>query len=327
MKPQRWLPPALCLALPLAGMAWARPEGLSTWRSASILSAWAGCGALLASLVLMVRDPRLAAALGGLDSLYRWHHRSGTVGYCLLLIHPLALATDGLDESPQVAWQTLSPLAQDWPEWLGWLGLLLLMAGLASTFMPRLPYRRWRGLHYLLGLGVLLGLAHLWAILGGSAGVLGAIGIALAALGWRLVVSDFGALARPYRVSAVRHPATDLVEVTLAPCAAALAATPGQFVLAAFGDGEGFHGCREFHPFTVSGIGPGGVLKLDIKALGPCTRHLQHLTPGVTLRLEGPFGDFLAAAGDGPQLWLAGGIGIAPFLPCCAAGCPPSPPT
>jgi predicted ferric reductase len=116
-----------------------------------------------------------------------------------------------------VAWQTLSPLAQDWPEWLGWLGLLLLMAGLASTFMPRLPYRRWRALHYLLGLGVLLGLAHLWAILGGSLGVLGAIGIALAALGWRLVVSDFGALARPYRVSAVRHPATDLVEVTLAP--------------------------------------------------------------------------------------------------------------
>ena len=26
MKPQRWLPPALCLALPLAGMAWACPE-------------------------------------------------------------------------------------------------------------------------------------------------------------------------------------------------------------------------------------------------------------------------------------------------------------
>jgi predicted ferric reductase len=325
MKPQRWLPPALCLALPLAGMAWAWPVGLSPWRSVSILSAWAGCGALLASLVLMVRDPRFAAALGGLDSLYRWHHRSGTVGYCLLLIHPLALATDGLDESPQVAWQTLSPLAQDWPEWLGWLGLLLLMAGLASTFMPRLPYRRWRALHYLLGLGVLLGLAHLWAILGGSLGVLGAIGIALAALGWRLVVSDFGALARPYRVSAVRHPATDLVEVTLAPCAAALAATPGQFVLAAFGDGEGFHGCREFHPFTVSGIGPGGVLKLDIKALGPCTRHLQHLTPGVTLRLEGPFGDFLAAAGDGPQLWLAGGIGIAPFLAVLRSRLPAQP--
>lgn len=200
MKPQRWLPPALCLALPLAGMAWAWPTGLSAWRSASILSAWAGCGALLASLVLMVRDPRLAAALGGLDSLYRWHHRSGTVGYSLLLIHPLALAADALDESPRVAWQTLSPLAQDWPEWLGWLGLLLLMAGLASTFMPHLPYRRWRALHYLLGLGVLLGLAHLWAILGGSLGVLGAIGIALAALGWRLVVSDFGALARPYRL-------------------------------------------------------------------------------------------------------------------------------
>ena len=93
----------------------------------------------------------------------------------------------------------------------------------------------------------------------------------------------------------------------------------------AFGDGDGFHGCREFHPFTVSGIGPGGALKLDIKALGPCTRHLQHLTPGVTLRLEGPFGDFLAAAGDGPQLWLAGGIGIAPFLAVLRSRLPAQP--
>jgi hypothetical protein len=87
MKPQRWLPPPCASPAPgRHGLGLAR--GPFAWRSASILSAWAGCGALLASLVLMVRDPRFAAALGGLDSLYRWHHRSGTVGYCLLLIHP-----------------------------------------------------------------------------------------------------------------------------------------------------------------------------------------------------------------------------------------------
>ena len=111
------------LALPLAGMAWAwpGPERLAQ-RIASILSAWAGCGALLASLVLMVRDPRLAAALGGLDSLYRWHHRSGTVGYCLLLIHPLASLP--MASTNRRGWPgRRSPPAQDWPEWLGWLGL------------------------------------------------------------------------------------------------------------------------------------------------------------------------------------------------------------
>jgi hypothetical protein len=38
---------------------WAFPHGLGVWRGWAILSGWLGTGLLLASLLLMVREPRL----------------------------------------------------------------------------------------------------------------------------------------------------------------------------------------------------------------------------------------------------------------------------
>ena len=87
------------LAIPLISatlvgltVLWAFPENLGFWRSVAIVSGWAGCGLLAASLLLMIREARLAAWLGGLESMYLWHHRLGVSAYLVLLVHPLALA-------------------------------------------------------------------------------------------------------------------------------------------------------------------------------------------------------------------------------------------
>lgn len=313
----RFIAPRLVLFLPLLAVWWAFPEGLTLWRSLAIITAWAGTSLLVVNLLLMVRQPHLARLLGGLEPVYLWHHRSGMAAYLLLLSHPLALAIDGWLEAPPLAWEILSPWAQSWPIWLGWGALLLLMAGLATTFALHLPYRRWRGFHYALGLGVLLGLAHVYVLLGGDALLLWLLALALLALSWRLLASDLGGMSRPYRVATVTHPVEGMTEVTLMPSATALSVSPGQFVLVAFGDGAHFRGCGEFHPFTVSGIADNGALKLAIKALGPCSQRIQQIEPGVQVRLQGPFGTFL---GDGAtdtgaaQLWVAGGVGITPFI-------------
>lgn len=314
----RLITPALVLASPLAVVWWAFPEGLTPWRNVAIVTAWAGTALLVVNLLLMVRQPHLARLLGGLEPAYLWHHRSGMTAYLLLLSHPLALALDGWVEAPPLAWEILAPWSQSWPVWLGWVALLLLMTGLATTFALHLPYRRWRGFHYALGLGVVLGLAHIYALLGGAALLLWLSALALLALGWRLLASDLGAVSSPYRVAAVTHPVTGMIEATLIPSATALAVTPGQFVLVAFGDGVHFRGCGEFHPFTVSGIAAEGALKLAIKALGPCSQHIQELEPGVQVRVQGPFGNFLGDdspdTGAAAQLWVAGGVGITPFV-------------
>lgn len=312
---------ALCLAGPVL---WAWPEALPPWRATGIALGWAGSGLLLASLLLMLREPRLAQALGGLERMYRWHHGTGLAAYVLLLAHPLALAAQGWREGPAQAWATLAPAGD--ALWLGWAGLAGLMGGLAATFSPHLPYGRWRGLHALLGVAVLLGLAHVHALGIGQAGWLAAL-VAAGLLAWRWLREDAGLGARPYRVSAAQRQTPDVVEVTLAPLAGSppLRARPGQFVLAAFPPSPVFPGCGEFHPYTLSATGADGTLRLGIKALGDCTRRLQGIQPGAPARVEGPFGDFLVDRAPGPALWVAGGIGITPFLAALRAGPPEAP--
>lgn len=106
---RKWTAPDLAVTLSAGCVAWAYPDDLPPWRAIAIVVAGAGSGLLAASLVLMVRAPRLSRLFGGLEPMYRWHHRSGTIAYVLLLGHPLALAIDGLSESPQTAWGALAP--------------------------------------------------------------------------------------------------------------------------------------------------------------------------------------------------------------------------
>lgn len=311
--------PLLLLAATAGPVVWALPVGLSPARSLGIVLGWAGCGLLLASLLLMLREPRLAQWLGGLDRMYRWHHRAGMAAYVALLAHPLLLAADAWPAQPQLAWQTLSPLDQGWPVWFGWLALLLLMAGLAATFDRRIAYRSWRWLHVGLGVAVLCGLLHL-VLLGIEQPVWPLFGLAAVFLGWRIIGADFGLAARPYIVHRVSPVADGMVEITLKPLAGALPARPGQFALVAFFAGAGFRGCGEFHPFTVSAVDAAGEIRFGVKALGDCTRHLQTIVPGVLARVDGGFGGFLAERPAAPQLWVAGGIGITPFLAQLRAG-------
>ena len=288
-------------------------EPRAAMQSAGLLG-WLGAGLLSASLLLMVREPAFAAWFGGLERMYRWHHALGTLGYVALLAHVLALAAALLPESPAAAWRAVAPWTQDWTGIAGWLALVGLMAGLAGTFAMRLPYTFWRRLHLSLAAAVVLGLAHVVAVSGFSASAGLAVTPALVAIAWRLLRADRGMSARPYEVVTVSRPARDIVEVTLRPLGAPLSIAPGQFVMGAFFEGPRYRGCGEYHPFTVSGIGQGGLLTVTIKALGDCTRDIQALERGVAARIQGPYGAFLTGRPPVPELWIAGGIGITPFM-------------
>lgn len=292
---------------------WAFPHDLSSWRSASIVTGWIGCGLLLSSLFLMIREPRLAAWLGGLEPMYLWHHRFGVGAYLALLVHPLALAADAWEESATLAWSALSPWQQDWPVWLGWASLLCMMAGLVVSLLPRVPYAAWRKLHHLLTASVIFGGAHL-VVLGLDWPLIWAPLLATFFVLWRILRADYGWAAKPYAVTLAQRLGTDMVEVSLRPLAKQVTALPGQFVLVAFFRGPHFQGCGEYHPYTISAIHSNGALSLGIKALGDCTRHLQFIEAGVSARIQGPFGTFLEETLPGPSLWVAGGIGITPFL-------------
>lgn len=316
--------PGLVAIIALACVAWAWPTGLRPWRSVGIIVAWAGSGTLIASVLLMVRDPRSARVFGGIDAMYHWHHRSGTIAYALLLLHPLALAADAWFEAPHLAWQTLAPWHTDWPILFGWMSILLMMLGLAGSFAVALPYRVWRTLHYTLALAVIAGVAHAYFLLGNDPAFLALLILGVLALAVRLVLVDRGVTAHPYIVAAVERAADHVVELTLDAQAAAIAVEPGQFVLTAFHRDRGY---TEFHPFSVSAVGPRGRMRVAIKALGPCSRHVQDITQGTAVHVQGPFGTFLGSRNSGPQLWIAGGVGITPFVAALRARAPDDPTT
>ena len=220
------LSPLLAIAVTGGLTAWAFPDDLSPLRASGVVLGWIGCGLLLSSLALALREPRLASWLGGIDAMYFWHRWCGFAGYLVLLAHPLVLAAAFLPEAPVQAWQTVSPFSESWPVWTGWLSLIVLMCGLSATFAQRLAYRTRRILHAGMGAGVLIGLVHLM-LLGIDEPVEPILGAAAILLGWRAIRVDWGLGALPFVVSSVNPVADGVVEITLKPLADTLLAGPG----------------------------------------------------------------------------------------------------
>ena len=71
---------------------------------------------------------------------------------------------------------------------------------------------------------------------------------------------------------------------------------------------------REEHPFTISSPPGAAALGITVKALGDYTAALPAADIGAELLCEGPYKRFTPERGAGPHLFVAGGIGITPFL-------------
>jgi len=290
--------------------------------NAATASGLAALALWCASFVLMLRLPVLERMAGGLDRLYLWHHVCGVLTYLVVLAHPLVVAARGFAAG---GWHASAALATPPGEgaamWAGWLALGLLMAMMLATFLAPLAYSRWRRVHAIAAPAFLLGAAHAWALAGPASRVLLAAmtAIALAALSWRLALDRGWVRGHAYRVSRVAHPGRGLLDLDLHPEGAALDWRAGQFVFVAFRGGPDWRGCGEYHPYTIAGHADGGGLRMLIRALGTCTRRLQAVPVGTAAMVQGPYGAFLAQRDPHrAQLWVAGGIGVTPFLAALA---------
>ena len=117
----------------------------------------------------------------------------------------------------------------------------------------------------------------------------------------------------PYTVEAVKHPNNSTTEVTMrAKKDPIRKQRAGQFLFVRF---PGDPSLNESHPFTISSGPPEDVLRLTIKASGDFTRDLfGRLKPGMDAIVEGAYGLFDHKTGGQKQIWIAGGIGLTPFL-------------
>jgi predicted ferric reductase len=298
---------------------WLRPPGINAvyflGEFAGVLSVYL----MTCTLVLASRLRWLEQWFGGLDRMYFWHRQYAIWSILLLIPHVvLAKSASGAVDMRH------ADQANRTGNVLGIISIVGLVALVAISLahvgrILRLPYERWLFLHRFIGLLVLLALVHGWIldrVIAGSI-PLRVVYVVIAAIGTVAYGYDELMLRRKepqatYTVDRVERPTTDMLDVTLTPAGpTALPLTGGQFVYLRVGGNRAW---RE-HPFSVAGTPADGSVRLTIRALGRDTHRLYaDLGEGLPATLNGPYGMFDYTLGGPRQIWIAGGIGIAPFL-------------
>ncbi|MEA2154633.1 MAG: hypothetical protein QOE11_773, partial [Solirubrobacteraceae bacterium] len=179
-------------------------------------------------------------------------------------------------------------------------------------------YERWRALHRTTGLFVAAGFAHgvLDGTPFGAAPVLRWTYVAIGATGlafylYRELLARFVQSLHDYEVDGVREIGKGLVEVALRPIGRPMDFVPGQFAMVYLEAKDGWHR----HPFTISSAPGEPMVRITVKALGDYTSRVPQLVePGMPAVIGGPHGRFSHWRGTERQVWVAGGVGVAPFL-------------
>jgi len=86
--------------------------------------------------------------------------------------------------------------------------------------------------------------------------------------------------------------------------------TPGQFAFIRLDHGRIF----SRHPLTISSHPDDEALRFTIKCAGRFTKVASQLKKGQRIKVDGPFGNFVRKDKNRPLLFIAGGVGITPFM-------------
>lgn len=278
-----------------------------------------GASLFTLNFILAARLRIIEDLVGGLNRVYVLHHQIGAYALIFLLFHPLLLTIQYLSISVVAAAQFLLPPTAEIAVWVGIGALVVLTILLIITFYFRIEYQRWKTTHQLLGVALLLAFFHVLLISGDLSSnrlqriyLLTIMGLGLIAWIYRSVLNRFLVRRLPFTVNNIVHKAEDILEVTLSPIGKSLAYDPGQFIFVC-ADSRGVS--REEHPFSITSPQGATALSFAAKSLGDFTETLKLLKPEAKLYVEGPYGRFLfSRVGNTKQIWIAGGIGITPFL-------------
>jgi len=311
----------LCLAplLPWA-LAHPLPERFATpsaaLKSLANVAALVGTAAFAVVLLLGSRLRVIGRLFLGLDRMYRAHRLLGLAAVALVVAHTLLLVLSRALLAGASALTLLTPGA-GWRVFVGVVALAALLAGVAVTVFAGMRHETFVRVQRSLGLVFLVASVHVFAVPGTKASsraltvYLGLLtGVAVVAFARRSLFERFLIRRHRYRVEGARRLAPDAVEIVLAREGGTLRFRPGQFVFVRFLELGG-----EAHPFSIASAPDEAAVRLVVKALGDHTWGLVNFPPSGAAELEGPYGSFseLALASE-RQVWIAGGIGITPFL-------------
>ena len=293
-----------------------------TLLTGALALAWMGL-----CMVLALRPGWLERSLGGLDKLYHLHKWAGigavllVATHWLLILSPRTLVVwgwiEGVSRGRHLHGRngaSLVGLAKELGEWSAWIMIVLGIVALLRF----VPYGVFRKLHKGFPVSFLIGAFHSVVMLQreGLAGTsFGALLMLISLAGSVIAIYSLAGLIgrgrqHAARVSSVTTSRSGILNLCVTPDTDWPGHEAGQFALLTLERSEGPH------PFTiVSDWQAGAPLRFAIKPLGDYTRTLAgRVRVGDAVTVEGPYGRFDFGDVLEEQVWVAGGVGVAPFL-------------
>ncbi len=271
------------------------------------------------TLILSARIKFLETYFGGQNIAYINHYYFGATAFILLLLHPVFLAIRYLLISLFDAAQFMAPWLQDRDVLLGTIGLSLMIIALFFTFYKHLPYQIWKLTHKFLGLAFFFGSMHMFIIDSDVSSYMplriymiffAVVGIVCVI--YRVILKKYLVKTYKYIVKNIEQHQLNIFEIVLESIDKKMIFKPGQFAFVSF---ESRVVSREYHPFSIIKRPDDSELSFIVKSLGDYTGLIGSIKKGDIARVEGPFGLFtLDSTSNFKQIWIAGGIGITPFL-------------
>jgi len=253
----------------------------------------------------------------GLDRMYRVHKVIGRISLFFIILHPIFLMISNYQNLDIVLTYVL-PIGP-FEISIGVISVYIFLVLLSLTVAIKLSYHLWHNSHKIFG--IVLIFAGLHAIFSGSDissyPALRFWVIYLWSLGlvsWMYMLLFYTLIGPKYKVIIEKiDNFEDVTELTFKK-PKGFDYQPGQYIFIRF---PFFEGYKELFPFSISSDPCQKHMRISVKKSGDFTsKKIPRLISGDKAIIMGPYGTFgknyLKHKKD--MLWIAGGIGITPFL-------------
>ncbi|MDO8593217.1 MAG: FAD-binding oxidoreductase [bacterium] len=265
----------------------------------------------LALLIFSGDTARYFDRFFGMDKIIKFQRKFSLFTALFVLAHPVFFMLSGLEILP-----LLIPNFLLLPSALGAMALYIFMAVMiASALYKRISYAAWQYIHVLTYALFFFSLYHA-VNLGSDSGywqIKAAYFILLMAVAGGAVYRTHYKLkqrrAGKFYVVSVKQDNQEVFTITLKP-EKKFNFKAGQFCFLRLKQDRLY----ARHPFTIASSPEENELRFVVKIQGKFTRALKNLQPGDEVIVDGPFGVFTVKDRAKDLVFIAGGVGIAPFI-------------
>ena len=257
------------------------------------------------TFLLATRNALLEKWFNGIEKMYAYHKFTAIFSVVLLALHNVGMG--GSLWGSHVAAQ------------FGNVAIYLFVSIVLVAYLGKhIKYEAWRWIHRFVYLAYIFGLFHAYMLMGGRlltptllGFIVGFYAIIGLASGFYIIFLyqslAFRHLGKILQVKRLNH---DTVELKI-QLSQKLDYQYGQFAFVKIFQ-EGFE--KAPHPFSISG-GHDNIVYFTIKNSGDHTKKLyDKIQEGNKVTIDRAYGHMILDQGQEKQIWIAGGIGITPFI-------------